>query len=238
VSPRLLIVNADDFGRSEGHNAGVRRAHEEGIVTSASLMVLQPAAQSAAEYARGQPRLSLGLHVDLGDWAFEDGEWRTLYQRAPLDDPHAVEAEVRRQLGRFRELAGREPTHLNAHQHVHRERPARRVFRLIARELGVPLRDFSAIRYCGDFYGQTGRGEPLHELIRAESLIGLIETLPDGATEISCHPGFGLECEVYAREAALEVQTLCDPRVREAVERGGVALVPFADPRVWPRGRG
>ena len=41
VVDRYLIVNADDFGLSEGVNRGIVRAHEGGIVTSASLMVRQ-----------------------------------------------------------------------------------------------------------------------------------------------------------------------------------------------------
>lgn len=48
----MLVVNADDFGRSPGVNRGVIRAHEHGIVTSATLMVRWPAAREAAEYAR------------------------------------------------------------------------------------------------------------------------------------------------------------------------------------------
>ena len=34
MSERVLVVNADDFGRSPGVNRGVILAHEEGIVTS------------------------------------------------------------------------------------------------------------------------------------------------------------------------------------------------------------
>ncbi|MBI3874558.1 MAG: ChbG/HpnK family deacetylase [Verrucomicrobia bacterium] len=44
---RFLIVNADDFGLSAGVNRGIIEAHERGIVTSASLMVCQPAAADA-----------------------------------------------------------------------------------------------------------------------------------------------------------------------------------------------
>ena len=39
---RRLIVNADDFGRAAGINAGVMKAFEDGIVTSATLMVRYP----------------------------------------------------------------------------------------------------------------------------------------------------------------------------------------------------
>jgi predicted glycoside hydrolase/deacetylase ChbG (UPF0249 family) len=129
-------------------------------------------------------------------------------------------------------MLGADPTHLDAHQHVHRDEPARSVFVALARELGLPLRDFSAVRYSGDFYGQTGKGEPLPELISAESLIGIIERLPKGVTELGCHPGLRLESQIYAREAALEVEALCDPRVSRAIAREQVELVSFADPRV------
>src|SRR5687767_10207836 len=67
VTPkRYLIVNADDFGLSPGVNAGIVAAHENGIVTSASLMVRKLAAAEAADYGRRHPKFSVGLHVDLG----------------------------------------------------------------------------------------------------------------------------------------------------------------------------
>ena len=109
---RTLIVNADDFGQSAGITRGVIEAHERGIVTSASLMVLWPASALAAAYARGRPAMSGGLHVDLGEWLYLGGTWRTRYQRVDLNDPAAVEREVRMQLERFRDLIGRDPSHL------------------------------------------------------------------------------------------------------------------------------
>jgi hopanoid biosynthesis associated protein HpnK len=58
-----LIVNADDFGRTPEVNAAVARAHDTGIVTSASLMVAAPAAAEAVALARERPGLAVGLHV-------------------------------------------------------------------------------------------------------------------------------------------------------------------------------
>src|SRR3954447_13194280 len=120
---RRLIVNADDFGLSHGVNAGIIQAHEHGIVTSASLMVRAsaPAAREAAEYARRRPQLSVGLHVDIGEWAIVAGEWKPIYELVPASNAEAVAAELRRQLGIFQELLGRGPTHLDSHQHVHRQ---------------------------------------------------------------------------------------------------------------------
>lgn len=63
--PRRLIVNADDFGRSDLINQAVVRAHREGILTSTSLMVNEPAAAAAIQLARANPTLGVGLHLTL-----------------------------------------------------------------------------------------------------------------------------------------------------------------------------
>src|SRR5580700_2135827 len=65
TAPRRLIVNADDFGRSESINRAVLRAHREGILTSASLMVNEPSAGPAIQMARENPKLGVGLHLAL-----------------------------------------------------------------------------------------------------------------------------------------------------------------------------
>jgi chitin disaccharide deacetylase len=62
---RRLIVNADDFGRSQSINQAVARAHREGILTTASLMVNEPAADEAVRLARENPKLGVGLHLTL-----------------------------------------------------------------------------------------------------------------------------------------------------------------------------
>jgi predicted glycoside hydrolase/deacetylase ChbG (UPF0249 family) len=232
---RILVVCADDFGRSAGVNAGVAAACERGIVTSASLLVRPHAAAMAAAYARRRPQLAVGLHLDLGEWRYSDGQWQQTDVVAEDTDPGAVEAEVTRQLERFRALLGRNPTHLDSHQHVHHSEPTATIMNRLAAELGVPLRGCGdRIRYCGGFYGQTGRGEPFHEAITIDALVGIIRTLPPGVTELACHPGLGSDHGPYDIERRLEVESLCDPRVRTAVDEAGVALRSFADLAVPP----
>ena len=226
---RALIVNADDLGRSSGINRGIRIAHERGIVTSASLMVRLPAAREAAAYARGLPQLSLGLHVDLAEWAYLDGAWEPLYEVVPPYDPMQVEGEVGRQLAAFRELSGGDPTHLDSHQHLHREEPLRSVLAELARELDVPLRSVSSnVDYCGEFYGQTATGESLPELITPEALLAIFEALPEGTTELGCHPAEANDADsVYGAERQIELRTLCDPRVRTTLDEVGIQLRSF-----------
>src|ERR1043166_8184955 len=62
-----LLVTADDFGRSPEINRAVIRAHREGILTTASLMVAGPAADEAVALARQNPTLAVGLHLVVVD---------------------------------------------------------------------------------------------------------------------------------------------------------------------------
>src|SRR5436305_2583066 len=153
-----LIVNADDFGISPGVNRGIIEAREGGIVTSTSFMPRGPAAIEAAEYARAHPQFGVGLHIDLSEWVCRDGNWEPLYEVVSLEDPQAVRDEIHRQLDRFRDLLGRDPDHVDSHQHAHRNEPVLSVARDLAQQLQIPLRHFSSVRYCGDFYGQGGVG--------------------------------------------------------------------------------
>ena len=230
-SKRSLIVNADDFGLSEGVNRGIIEVHERGIVTSASLMVLQPAAASAAAYGREHPRFGLGLHLDLGEWAYDGEDWILIYRVVPLDDHAVVAGELERQLDAFRRLVGRDPTHLDSHQHVHQDEPVRSAALELARRLDVPLRHFSAgIQYCGRFYGQTARGLPLPEAITVESLIAILTDLPPGLTELGCHPGRGSGAKSpYGPERSTEVDVLSHPRVRTHLGAEGIELRSFRD---------
>ena len=66
---RGLIVTADDFGAHPSVNAAVERAHRDGILTAASLMVGAPAAEDAIARARALPGLRVGLHLVLADGA-------------------------------------------------------------------------------------------------------------------------------------------------------------------------
>jgi predicted glycoside hydrolase/deacetylase ChbG (UPF0249 family) len=226
---RYLIVNADDFGQSPSVNRGVIEAHAGGIVTSASLMVRWPAAAEATAYAREYPDLALGLHFDLGEWAYREGAWLPAYEVVSADDPTAVMEEAARQLAAFRGLVGRNPTHLDSHQHVHLREPVRSVLIEIAGELAVPLRHHDPkIRYCGDFYGQTGEGQPLPGSISADALSEIFAALPPGVTELACHPGLEDELQsTYRSERVEELKVLCDPRVRATVAVEMIELCSF-----------
>ena len=226
-----LIVNADDFGLGTTVNEGIIACFERGIVTSTSLMVRQPGASEAAEYARSSPGLGVGLHLDLGEWALRNGNWVPLYEVAPLDSAQELADEIHRQIAAFHDLLGREPTHLDSHQHVHQREPLRSILRAVAAERCLPLRhENPGVRYCGNFYGQCEDGSALHSAISPGHLVETIAGLSSGITELACHPAAGpVENTMYDSERLMELRTLCDPAVREAIRDNGIVLIRFTE---------
>jgi predicted glycoside hydrolase/deacetylase ChbG (UPF0249 family) len=220
---KYLIVNGDDFGASTGINRGILKAHRDGILTSASLMVNMPAAGEAARLSRDVPALSVGLHANLTN---EGGS-----PVVPLDDSDACREELRRQFSRFGELVGDLPTHLDSHHHVHRRANLLPLFLDLASRYGVPLREHCAVRYFGNFYGQWD-GEAHPEWIGPDNVCQLLErNLQEGITELGCHPGYvdATFQSVYLAEREVELRTLCDPMVREFLIHRDVLLISFRE---------
>jgi predicted glycoside hydrolase/deacetylase ChbG (UPF0249 family) len=228
---KCLIVNADDFGQSPGINRGIIEAHEHGIVTSTSLMTRWPFAEAAALYAREHPKLSVGLHFDLGEWAYREGNWLPLYTVVPLDDVAAVKKEITAQLATLRRLLGCDPTHIDSHQHLHLQEPVRSALVEIARQLQIPLRQFTpGVHYCGSFYGQTAEGSPLPEFITVEALLDILAALPEGFTELGCHPAKEIDVDtMYSKERLMELKVLCNGQLREFIAKANVQLRSFYD---------
>jgi predicted glycoside hydrolase/deacetylase ChbG (UPF0249 family) len=211
MAARRLIVNADDLGLAPAVNAGVFTAHERGIVTSTSLMVRQAAAPAAAAALAAHPRLGVGLHLDLSGREYGSGA------ELPLQP---LEPECRAQVERFRELVGRDPTHIDSHKHVHESEPVAAVAETLAAEVGVPLRN-RQVRYEGSFFGR--------QAISVGHLIALIEGLPRGWTEIGCHPAAGpVPGSSYDGERVAELRALTDPRLPDLLNVSDVQLCSFA----------
>ena len=223
MSARYLIVNADDFGASEGVNRGIIECHTRGIVTSTSLMVTGRAVDEAVDLSRAHPELAIGLHWDV--WGEDEREFDT-------EDLDAVRAEFARQLEAFHDLMGRGPTHVDSHRHAHREDHVMPVFRELVEPLGVPLRGDGRVTFVGGFYAQWEWGVTDLAHVSVEALERMLrEEVPPGWTEFSCHPGYrspGYEA-VYLDEREAEVRTLTDPRIRRAIESQGITLASYAD---------
>ena len=238
-SRRRLVVTADDFGLCEQVNEGVADAHIHGIVTAASLMVRRQAAVAAAALSADLPRLSMGLHLDLGEWEYCEGEWQQIDFVVDVSDELAVRDAIDQQIGAFVRMVGRAPTHLDGHQHVHLSEPARSIVAATSESLGVPVRH-GAAPYVGGFYGQTGTGEPRPERITTSALVAILDSLPQGLSELGCHPGRNMVAAIsrYGSERDSELTVLCDPNVKTAIRDFDIELcAPGASRSVIDRDR-
>lgn len=247
---KLLIVNADDFGRTPGVNRGVLEAHTRGIVTSATLMVNYPAAAEAATLTKDHAALGVGLHVQFTGSAAPtsppeqvrslvdtSGRFHARPDALADADPREVLAETRAQLRRFRELMGRQPTHFDSHHHAHKLPGVIEALVTLAWETGLPVRGASAeVRtrlrgeglpttdhFIEDFYD---RGATL------EGLIAVLVRLEPGTSELMCHPA-RVDDELrassgYAEPRERELEALLHDEVRQTIQAAGIKLVSFA----------
>jgi predicted glycoside hydrolase/deacetylase ChbG (UPF0249 family) len=116
---------------------------------------------------------------------------------------------------------------------VHSQSERRRLtFARLVEPLGIPLRGQSGVGYVGAFWGQWQAGVTRLRHVRRPFLLQLVRTMVgDGLTELGCHPArIGDFASSYLEERVVELQTLTEPGLREAVEALGIELVSF---HIW-----
>lgn len=157
--PRRLIVNADDLGLSADVDAGIVRAHRDGVVTSTTLMAGGPSAERAlARVVSEAPRLAVGLHLDLTGLV-PGGPLAVVQAFAGLPG-EAVEEACEAQLERFRALSGQGPDHLDCHQHLAHFHPvAFAAYCAVARRHALPVRSPAPFLAAASFRAFVARVE-------------------------------------------------------------------------------
>ncbi|MHB8632108.1 MAG: carbohydrate deacetylase [Candidatus Limnocylindria bacterium] len=250
---KRLIVNADDFGRTLRVNAGVLRAHRDGIVTATTLMVNAPGTADAARIARAKPSLDVGVHLTLtfgrpvSDPAAvpslvePDGSFPGVpgaFLGTDRADPDHAIVEYRAQFARARELIGRPPTHLDSHHWLHDAPALEGAIVALARETGTAVRPHDdaqrdRLRAAGIATVDRYRRDFQHEgRVDRATIDRILADLGDGVTELGCHPGEAdaelARTSTYAAQRVDELATLTDPRTRAAVLRNGITLCDYA----------
>jgi hopanoid biosynthesis associated protein HpnK len=181
-SARRLIVNADDFGLSQSVNAAVVRAHRDGILTSASLMVNEPGFDEAVKLAKENPKLGVGLHLTLlmGHSALSPekipglvnsrGEFSGHPLAAGLnyffkkDLREQLRAEIHAQFEKFR-ATGMPLDHVNGHLHLHLHPVVFKILMEDSEKLGV--RRLRLTRDCLARSRKMSRGHLFYKMFHA-----------------------------------------------------------------------
>ena len=246
---RRLIVNADDFGVTEGVSRGILRAHREGLVTSTTVLASLPAQPELDAVARDSAGLGLGLHFNLTlgrpvsppetVGSLVDAEGRFGRDLAVLQErarPDEVRRECEAQIEAFTRRFGRGPTHLDSHHHAHRLSRVMDAVVDVVLAARLPLRSQDPgfrdglrrrdIATTDSFVGDAD----VEPYWTTERLLDQLATLPLGLTELMCHPGFfdeHLAYSRYGRQREVELATFCDPEARATLERLDIQLCHF-----------
>lgn len=150
------IFNADDFGISRGVNAAIVKAHKEGILNSASLMINQKYAKEAINFAKEMPELEMGLHINITNeypasdknkipllvdeyGKFKNGFVKLLFLSLthPKELNQQIETEIRAQIIKYMKT-GLELSHLDSHRHIHMIPIIFKIVRKLQKEFDVP----------------------------------------------------------------------------------------------------
>ena len=235
AAPRLLIVNADDFGFTRGVNEGIVEAHRNGILTATTLMAEGPAFAHAVELARANPSLDVGVHLVL--WPDGDIPQRlpSFLRRAMSLSATEVEELFARQVEKVLS-AGLTPSHLDTHKHTHILPHVWKAMVAVALrfKIGWIRRRLvpggvgrAPVRRTDHFVGVRLTGK-----MDRESLLAALRRLRPGLTELMCHPGrYDGDLEAaptrlkHSREVELEALTA--PETRALLEENGIRLTNY-----------
>ena len=251
TAPKLLIVNADDFGFSADVNEGIIEAHRRGIVTSATLMANGEAFEHAVRLAQQTPSLDLGAHLSLigGHSVAQPGAslpaspaaLAALVMTGQFHPYPECAAQVRKILD-----AGLRITHLDTHKHAHLLPPVAEAVGRVSQDFGIrwvrppleaPVAGWLSRRRLRKHgcrmadhllgFAETGR-------LDEDRLLKLVRRIPAGLTELLCHPGY-CRSELRASPATrlkesreLELEALTSPAVRRRLEEFNVRLVNYS----------
>jgi predicted glycoside hydrolase/deacetylase ChbG (UPF0249 family) len=118
MTPRRIVLCADDYGLSPGVSRGIRELLEHGRLSATSCMVVFP------EIAEDGPllkpflgRADIGLHFSLT----KDRAFNTVALEAHLRPPPfaTIRAALEEQVAKFESVIGRPPDYIDGHQHIH-----------------------------------------------------------------------------------------------------------------------
>lgn len=240
---KRLIVNADDFGMTEGNSIGILHAHADGILTSTTCMMNMPFATFALEQAKQFPNLGVGIHFVLTvgrplvagakSYTDKDGNFtrpKEYPDGVPHGDPEELYKEWKAQMELFIKVAGKKPTHIDSHHHVHLLPWHQEVVIKLAKEYDLPIRQrdqiidtYEYVRCADQMYG---------DLITYDFMVSELDS-EEEVLEYMCHPA-------YVDQRLYDMTSYCLPRMKELellrsqemknfVKEHSISLITYSD---------
>jgi predicted glycoside hydrolase/deacetylase ChbG (UPF0249 family) len=251
---KKLIVNADDFGLTDGVCRGIVEAINQGLVSSCTAMVCMAGALERITNWAPQIAGKIGLHLQLtGDCepCLPPEQIPSLvtstgrFPRRPEDvtaDPLEAAKEWRAQLARLRGL-GVEPNHLDSHHHIHQRPELFPVYADLAAELGLPVRYLkSSPANVLEGRGVKHPAACVTDWFGANTDLGgllacleAIYTEADGdkPVELMCHPGYSgqdlNDISTYAEHREAELGVLTSQETAGVLAKMEIQIIDWSD---------
>ena len=214
----MLIINADDYGRSRFITDRILACIEQGSVTSTTFMVFMEDSERAAELAKGK-HVDVGLHLNFTQPFTRKRCTVRLYEQQRrvagfltrsrfgllVYNPmlrNSFEYVYRSQLEEFLQLFGKPPSHFDGHHHMHlctnmlvqhlipAGQKVRRSFSFWPGEKSMPNRAYRALVDCWlrRRYVTTDYFFSLLQCLRMGRLNRPLAYAQNSAVEVETHP--------------------------------------------------
>ena len=252
-----MIVNADDFGYSRAINYGIADAHVNGIVTSTTLMANMPAVEHAISLAKQMPELGVGVHLTMTcgrplltegieSLTDSDGNFYSLkvYETIKSDlDKEELYREWKAQIQKLLNM-GVTLTHIDSHHHVHSFEENKEVTKRLSDEFHLPVRnckkeaDDRNFNFVDLFNYPPIRDMSIDYESNRDLFFSIIEeelqTIKNyKTTEVMCHPAYVgsriLENSSFNIPRVREVDLLCDPKMKDLINKYEIKLINYRD---------
>ena len=233
-----LIVNADDFGLTDGGNRAIIECYKNGIVTSTTLMANMPFADQAIQFSKENPGLGVGVHMVLTTGrpllkthkTLVDDEGNFKFRSDTIDESIDLDELYQEWDAQIESIMSQIPiTHLDSHHHTHLHPLLRTVVEKLAKKHNLPYRSDATIvptqvKLDGGFYKET---------VSTDYLLNLFQTNTEDYLDLMTHPAYVddriMEISSYNTYRETERQVLQDPKVLQAVKDLGIELVSYND---------
>lgn len=247
---KKLIINADDFGLTDGCNYGIIYAMKLGVVTSTSIMINMPKASDAIKLAKDNGIEGIGLHLTLtcGEPVSPKEEVPSLinkrgyfYKRRaelfPVMNLNEAEKELRNQILEFKKYDIK-LSHLDSHHHIHMYDGVREIVANLAKEYNLPLRqpNLETKELLIELGVQTTDSFSMgfyDEKANINELIDIIDQIPDGSIEIMTHPAIVdrelYDYSSYNKQRLDELKVLTSKELKDWIEANNIKLITYGD---------
>lgn len=245
---KKLIINADDFGLTEGTNLGIIKGIKEGIVSSTTVMINMPYAYEGIEILKSMAFKSAGVHLTLTagyptlstrevpSLVDREGKFyrrrNELFPKLMLED---VEKELRNQIQLFIKT-GLNPSHLDGHHHIHMYDGIREIVVKLAKEFNLPVRyaDDKTKGYLEENNIITTDGFSMEfygERANIDTIKDNLINFNGNSFEFMCHPAFVdkelMELSSYNSYRGKELLILTNKDLMNWVKDNGFNLIGF-----------